>query len=396
MNHLSPAPAPDLRGLPRSAAPEVLTALSSHFAAGAAAHDREGSFPHENFAALHSTGLIGLPAVRVLDGNPLTLPEAREIIAAVARGEPSTALVLVMTYLFVQQAADNPNWNPGLLRKVLEDIALNGSLANALRVEPALGTPVRGGLPATTARRVPGGFRISGHKIYSTGIPGLQWLAVWGRTDDAEPLTGTFLVPRETEGIRVVETWDLLGLRASGSHDVILEDVFVPEEYAVDIRPPAAWAMRGPGLPQWMAVLMSAIYDSVARNARDFLVSFALERKPSNLGATLSTLPRFQEAVGEIEALLHVNNALLERASLADPAEFGAHEGNFVKHIVTNNAIRITEKALALTGNPGLTRHNPLERHHRDALCGRVHSPQDDHILTLAGQAAFAAWQSNA
>ena len=349
----------------------------------------------QNFTALHRAGITGLPAVRVLDGNPLTLPEAREIIAAVARGEPSTALVLVMTYLFVQQAAGNPNWNPFLRRLVLEDIAINGSPANALRVEPALGTPVRGGLPATTARLVPGGYRISGRKIFSTGIPVLKWLAVWGRTDDAAPLTGTFLVPRGSAGIRVEETWDQLGLRASGSHDVIFDDVFIPAEYAVDIRPPAAWAGQGPSLPAWMAVLLSTIYDSVARNARDWLVRFALERKPSNLGASLSTLPRFQEAVGEIDALLHVNTALLDRAAAA-PANVTGSESNFIKYIVTGNAIRITERALGLSGNPGLARGNPLERHHRDALCGRVHSPQDDTILTLAGQAAFAALSAQA
>jgi alkylation response protein AidB-like acyl-CoA dehydrogenase len=396
MNHLAARKLPALDDLPRTTPAAVLEDLSRRFAASAAAHDRTGDFPAQNFAALHEAGITGLAAIRVLDGQPLALAEAREIIAAVARGEPSTALVLVMTYLFVVQAAQNPNWPPALRREVLEDIALNGATANALRVEPALGTPVRGGLPATIARRVPGGFRISGHKLYSTGIPVLKWLAVWGRTDDEAPLVGTFLVPRAAAGIRVEETWDQLGLRASGSHDVILEDVFIPEANAVDIRPPAGWAGREPALLQWMAVLLPSIYDSVARNARDFLVRFALERQPSNLGAPLSSLPRFQEAVGEIEALLHVNDALLSRATQAQAADFTAQDGNFVKHIVTNNAIRITERALQLTGNPGLARHNPLERHHRDALCGRVHSPQDDTILTLAGQAAFAAWQRQA
>lgn len=391
MNHFAAQTA-----LPRAASAALLEELTHRFAASAVTHDRDGSFPAQNFADLHQAGLVGLPAVWALEGQRLGLDEARAIIAAVARGEPSTALVLVMTYLFTLQAAENPNWPPALRRLVLEDIALNGATANALRVEPALGTPVRGGLPATTARRVPGGFRISGHKIYSTGIPILQWLAVWGRTDDAEPLVGTFLVPRSAAGIRVEETWDQIGLRASGSHDVILEDVFIPEDHAVDIRKPADWAGREPVLLQWMAVLLGSIYDSVARNARDFLVRFALERKPSNLGAPLSSLARFQEVVGEIEALLHVNKALLDRATNAEPADFTSQDGNFLKHIVTNNAIRITERALQLTGNPGLARGNPLERHHRDALCGRVHSPQDDTILTQAGQAAFAAWQSPA
>jgi len=369
-----------------------LPEISAQLGKTAAHYDRTGAFPHENFALLHHHGLIGLAAARELAGAPLTLPEARQVVEAVARGEPSTALVLIMTYLFVFQAVRNPYWPPALLRHVLEDIALNGALANALRVEPELGTPVRGGLPETTARRVPGGWRITGKKLYSTGIPALKWLGVWGRTDDSTPLIGTFLVPATAQGIRIEEIWDQLGMRATGSHDVIFENVFIPAEYAVDIRTPKGWEAERPAeLLAWMSVLIGTLYDAVARNARDWLVRFANERTPSNLGAPLATLPRFQEAIGEIESLLFTNRALLDRSS-ADPAQIPPLESNFVKYLVTNNAIKITEKAVSLTGNPALSRHNPLERHFRDTLFGRVHSPQDDTILSTAGKAALAAF----
>jgi alkylation response protein AidB-like acyl-CoA dehydrogenase len=106
----------------------------------------------------------------------------------------------------------------------------------------------------------------------------------------------------------------------------------------------------------------------------------------------LSTLPRFQEALGSIETLLWVNRALLDRAiGAADRGEpLGVREGNLLKFTVTNNAIAAVEKALELTGNHGLDRRNPLERHYRDVLCGRIHTPQNDAILTEAGRAAFA------
>jgi alkylation response protein AidB-like acyl-CoA dehydrogenase len=382
-----------LSGVKLSADAAALPGISAQLAKTAAHYDRSGAFPHENFQLLHQHGLIGLVAARDLAGEPLTLPEARQVIEAVARGEPSTALVLIMTYLFVFQASRNPNWPPALLRHVLEDIAVNGALANALRVEPELGTPIRGGLPETTARRVPGGWRISGRKLYSTGIPALKWLGVWGRTDDAEPLVGTFLVPANSQGIRIDETWDQLGMRATGSHDAILEDVFIPAEYAVDIRTPKGWEAERPAeLLAWMSVLIGALYDAVARNARDWLVRFANERTPSNLGAPLATLPRFQEAIGEIDALLFTNKVLLDRSSAGEASKIPPLESNFVKHLVTNNAIKVTEKAVSLTGNPALSRHNPLERHFRDTLFGRVHSPQDDTILAGAGKAALASF----
>jgi alkylation response protein AidB-like acyl-CoA dehydrogenase len=381
-----------LAGVRLSADPAILTEITARLAETAAAYDRSGAFPHENFQLLHRHGLTGLAAARELSGEPLTLAEARAVVAAVAAGEPSTALVLIMTYLFVIQAARNPNWPKPLRRHVLADIAAQGALANALRVEPDLGTPIRGGMPATIARRAPGGWRISGKKLYSTGIPALRWLGVWARTDDAAPLVGTFLVPASAPGIRIEETWDQLGMRATGSHDVVFEDVFIPDAYAVDVRVPALWAAERPAeFLAWSAVLIGALYDAVARNARDWLVRFAHERIPSNLGAPLASLPRFQETIGEIEALLFTNRALLDRASLADPAKTPPMESNFVKHLVTNNAIKAAEKVVALTGNPALSRHNPLERHYRDTLFGRVHSPQDDTILTAAGKAALTA-----
>ena len=382
-----------LAGVRLNADPATLTEISARLAETAAVYDRSGAFPHENFDLLHRHGLTGLAAARELSGAPLTLAEARAVVAAVAAGEPSTALVLIMTYLFVIQAARNPNWPKPLRRRVLEDIAAHGALANSLRVEPELGTPIRGGMPATIARRVPGGWRLSGKKLYSTGIPALKWLGVWGRTDDAEPLVGTFLVPANSQGIRIEETWDQLGMRATGSHDAILEDVFIPAEYAVDIRTPKGWEAERPAeLLAWMSVLIGALYDAVARNARDWLVRFANERTPSNLGAPLATLPRFQEAIGEIDALLFTNKVLLDRSSAGEASKIPPLESNFVKHLVTNNAIKVTEKAVSLTGNPALSRHNPLERHFRDTLFGRVHSPQDDTILAGAGKAALASF----
>jgi alkylation response protein AidB-like acyl-CoA dehydrogenase len=369
-----------------------LTEITAELAKTAGLHDRAASFPFENFALLRRHGVIGWQAARELANDPLDLPQARRIIAAVARGEPSTALVLVMTWLFSLEIARNPHWPAALREYVLRDIAANGALANFLRVEPALGTPARGGLPETTARRVPGGWSVSGHKLYSTGIPALAWLAVWGRTDDAEPLVGNFLIPNPAPGVRIVETWDQLGMRASGSHDAIFEDVFIPEDHAVDIRRPDAWqASWGTENLLWMSVLLGSLYDAVARNARDWLLQFALSRQPSNLGAALASLPRYQEKMGEIDALLYTNTALLDHASAAAAAEISVVECNFVKRNVTNNAIAAAQMALALVGNPGLSRANPLERYYRDTLCGRVHSPQEDAILIAAGKAAFAS-----
>jgi alkylation response protein AidB-like acyl-CoA dehydrogenase len=390
--------APSVLRLPPAAGPQhdldspdftaLLARVSDEFAATAAQHDRDGTFPHENFERLHELGLVGLTVPRALGGAGATLAQTARVIAAVARGEPSTALVLAMTYLHHASPKHARRWPRHLLERVAHDTVSNGALINALRVEPELGTPARGGLPATVARRTAEGWRISGRKIYSTGIPRLAWLAVWARSDDGTPLVGSWLVHRDTPGIRVVETWDHLGMRATGSHEVVFDDVLVPLEHAVDVAPAGSTPELEPALLLWMSVLLSALYDAVARNARDWLARWLRERVPANLGAPLASLPRFQEALGQIDTWLFANGVLIDSAAAGRIAAADAFR---IKYLATTNAIAVVEKALELVGNPALSRGNPLERHYRDVLCSRIHTPQNDTILTGAGKAAFAA-----
>jgi alkylation response protein AidB-like acyl-CoA dehydrogenase len=265
------------------------------------------------------------------------------------------------------------------------------ALINALRVEPELGSPSRGGLPATIARRTETAWRLTGRKIYSTGAPILKWYMVWARTDEPETRVGLFLVPAGLPGTRMVETWDHLGLRASGSHDVIFEDVTFPLDHEIDVRKPEQW--RGPDITQAavQAVFLGAIYDGVARAARDWLIKFLKERVPASLGAPLAMLPRAQEILGSIEAKLAVNGRLIDSFArdFDDGVSIGAAEASIVKLTVTNNAVAVIEDALSLTSNHGLSRANPLERHYRDVLCGRVHTPQDDSTRVSLGRTAL-------
>ncbi len=372
-------------------AEQAASVLAESFAARAAEHDENASFPFENIAALRDAGLLALVAPKELGGGGAGLAEAEKIINRIAQGEPSTALVLAQQYLFLKHMLSSPKYSSAVKDKIVRSAACDGGLGNLLRVEPDLGTPFRGGVPATIARRVDGGWRISGRKIYSTGAPALSWLAVWARTDHEAPLVGNFIAPRDAEGVRVEETWNHLGMRASGSHDVVLANVFVPEDYAADLRQPGEWLVPDPEGVAWLCTLFATVYDGVARSARDWLLHFLKTRAPTNLGAPLATLPRMQEAVGLIEALLYSNRVHLEtiaaRVDEKTPPTIG--ETSFMKFAVNGNAIAAVEKAMEITGNPGLSRDNPLQRHYRDVLCARVHSPQNDSILGAAGRRAL-------
>lgn len=379
---------PDLNQAP--SLERIVDDLRVEFAATAEHYDRTADFPFANLERLADAGLLALTVPRKLGGGGAGLSKALMVVGGIARGEPSTALVLAMQYAMHAGIAAG-RWPAHLAERLGREAVAGLSLVNALRVEPELGTPARGGLPSTVAQCNEMGWRLSGHKIYWTGIPGLSWLAVWARTDEEEPRVGIFLVPAKAAGIHVVETWDHLGMRATGSHDVILEGVQIPADHVVDIRPPKEWSAPDPVQASWSTLLIAGLYDGIARAARDWLVDFLRRRKPANLGAALATLPRMQEAVGEIEALLTMNKRLLRSAAF--DVDGGrpptASETGILKTIVTNNAIAAVETAMKLTGNHGVNRRNALERHYRDVMCARIHTPQDDSVRLAAGRLAL-------
>ncbi|AOH85223.1 acyl-CoA dehydrogenase [Sphingomonas panacis] len=374
--------------------PERLDRITATLAESAGAVDRAAEFPRDNFAFLAREGLIGLTVSRALGGVGAGLGDALKVLGAVAKGEPSTALILFMTYAYHAAPTKTRAWPAGLYERLAREAVAGRGLIGGLRVEPELGTPVRGGLPKTVARRTDEGWAITGEKIYSTGSTGLDWFAVWAKTDEETPRVGNFLVPADSLNITIEPVWDHLGMRATVSHEVRFADTPVPLAHGVDLRRPEDWAPIPGDISQgaWNALSISTIYDGVARAARDWLVRYLNDRVPSNLGASLATLPRFQEKVGEIEGLLQVNRTLIENAAArVDAGEaISANELTIVKWAATGNAIRAVEIGLELTGNPGLTRNNPLERHYRDVLCSRIHSPQNDTILTSAGRSALA------
>ena len=163
----------------------------------------------------------------------------------------------------------------------------------------------------------------------------------------------------------------------------------VAAEHAVDVwptdAPPAARAEPFRLFANRRTALLAAIYDSIAHAAHDWLVRWLAGGCPP-VSAIRSRLPRVQEKVGQIAGLLLVNRSLLEQAAAL---RFSAIEANLAKVTITDNAIQAVNIALELTGNHGLSRQNPLERHYRNVLCGRVHTPQSDSARLAAGNFVF-------
>jgi alkylation response protein AidB-like acyl-CoA dehydrogenase len=374
--------------------PELLDqarSLADKFALSANHYDETGNFPFANFDQLFEAGLLKLTASGENGGLGGGLTEAQAIVAEIARGEPSTALVLAMHYSHHNAISRGGKWPKHLVDRVSAANLEGPALINSAQVEPRVGSPSHGSLPDTVARRQGDVWRISGHKNYATGIPGLKFVSVLAVTDEPEPRLASFLVPASAKGVHMVDTWNATGMRATSSHDISLDDVEIPLQDIIDPNPASEGLKRDEGGAGWYFLLIASVYHGVARAAGNWIIDFAASYSPGSLGQPIATAPRIQDGLGEIEYRLAINERLLRTtAEDVDAKRPVGLQPAFAKHQVIENAVAVTTLALDLGGNPGLKRNHPLERHHRDALCGRAHAPQNNMIRTMGAKAALA------
>ncbi|MCX8998194.1 acyl-CoA/acyl-ACP dehydrogenase [Rhizobiaceae bacterium BDR2-2] len=355
--------------------------------------DRTGAFPWTGIRAVHESGLLESTVGTRYGGRGATLADAGYILAALGRGDPSVALISAMTILTHLGQATTGRWPDGLYRRLLAEARHKPLLLNAARVEPDLGSPARGGLPDTLARRTAAGWSISGRKRFVTGAHGLTHFLVWARTDDAEPKVGTFVVPASLPGIRVIENWNSLGMRATGSHDVEYTDVEIPDENVLELVD-AAQAGQDNRAHAGTSLVLVAIYLGVAEAAQDAFSRFAHERVPGNLGHPVARTERFVTLSGEIDLL--VSGA---RQIIFDALEAGTGDperlirARLLAGRQLRDAVQIAVRGL---GNPGLNADNALERHFRDIQAVLVHAPQEDTAVSLLGRSAFERWRTQA
>lgn len=373
--------------------------LAQRFAERAARHDAEASFPFDNFADLRNAGLLAL-TVPEADGG-LGADELDYVLTLerLAWGDASTALALGMSLSNLGQIAEGHLW-PDRAPTLFREVAQQGAMVNAAQAEPEMGSPSYGGLPATTATRAAdGGWRLNGRKIYTTGAPGLRYFFTLAtiQEDGQPPRLGDFLTPSDAPGVRIEETWNALALRASGSHDLILEDAHLAADALLHAREPGQPDPRAAlGLP-WGPLTLAAVYNGVALAARDEIVHFAATRVPTALGKPLGELPNVRMRLGEIESLLlsarRVMYGLAADWVHASPDEKAGlrAQAPLVKVIATTNAVRVTDLALRIAGGQGLQRGRRLERVFRDARAGLVNAPIEDVVLQNAGKAAVDA-----
>ncbi len=379
-----------MRNPEKQTALELAQTLAADFATRAAEADRQGELPAEDVAALKASGYLSLSVPQAYGGQGLSLRDCVAAQVALAQGSTSTALVAGMPLHLFGHQREIRLWPAPKFEQICR-VAVEGGLVNSVASEPELGSPSRGGLPATQAIPAPDGtgWLINGHKTWTTGGKHLTHMLVKLRIED-DP--AVILVPNHLPGIEWVETWrDALSLRASDSHDVYFKDVTVPPDYLILRGSPEG----GPPPPSaWFPLIMSAVYLGAAIAARDAVIRFALERVPTSLGKPITTLPKIQRQIGEIDLALQAATALLfEVAGLWQGDEASRQQVYpriaAAKSQVTNAATFATEQALRVAGGTSITKSLPLERHFRDVRAGSMQPPSGDTALEIIGRHAI-------
>jgi alkylation response protein AidB-like acyl-CoA dehydrogenase len=367
----------------------ALAAVTAEVAATAEEYDRSAAIPEAGIAAAHRAGLLTATVAARFGGPDVGLVDAARILLALGEGDPSVALLAANTLMAHQQQAAAGHWPANAYADLLRRSASGPALVNAVRAEPELGSPARGGLPATFARRTADGWEVSGRKAYATGGSALAYHIVWVVTvDEPEQRVGHLVVPGDAPGITWIDTWDHLGLRASNTHDVVYDRVRAPLDAFVEI-PRVDGVYRDPAAtPSIGSFGHPALYVGVARAARAAFIRFAHDRVPAALGRPIATTERIQAVAGEIDAQIAQAETLLFGALYRAAAGDNRHlpQIPLLKVQIARSAVAAVQTAVTALGNPALSRHLPFERHLRDVLCVRVHPPQEDAALLAAGK----------
>jgi alkylation response protein AidB-like acyl-CoA dehydrogenase len=386
----------DFELTPLTAPGERLVALATQhaadFAPRAAQHDRNGSFPFEHIEAMRRSGVLAACVPQEFGG--LGVESLHDYVLGInrlGRGDGATAIAANMhifqpwrwTRLWRAAAAAGQERRAAQLARLLRQVGAGQVVICALFSEP--GTDLLH--PLVEATRTADGWRLNGRKSFGTMSPAAQLFNVSCRVRDAQGqwLWAMATVPRESPGADVKNNWDALGMRASGSHDVVLTDCLVPDNALVALGPWGEWTevFLGGNLSGTMGLVGAFL--GIAEAARAAILALVTTRRKGPSGRTLAERYPIQHTIAEIEIDLAASRAMLSRAAvLADTLFQQYPQGGIpldalhqqmkdfqcTKWFITRKAIEIVDRALTASGGEGYLSQSPLARLYRDVRAG--------------------------
>jgi alkylation response protein AidB-like acyl-CoA dehydrogenase len=354
--------------------------LGPGFAARAPGLDANDSFPFANYQELkeHKAFSAGIPAE--LGGGGASHAELCAMLRELGRGCGATALAFSMhTHLaagFVWLRRQGAPVAPLLERIAAEQLVLVTTGASDWLASNG------------TAERVDNGYRVTARKQFVSGSPAGDLLITTARYDDPDegPMVLHFSTPMQAEGITVLENWRTMAMRASGSNDVVLSGVFVPDSSVSSRRPRGAWPPFLNVVAAVASPLIMSVYLGVAEAARDLALQQAA-RKAEN--------PDVWYLVGELENALAAGQLAVQAsidlcADYTFTPDLKTASAVFVQKTLAATALtRAVEKGLEIVGGGGIFRSMGLERFVRDMHAAQFHPLQEKQQHRFTGRLAL-------
>ena len=377
---------------------ELAAQHADDFAGRAAQHDRENSFPVENFDAMRASGYTNMPIPAELGGGGASLLDICLAQERLARGDGPTALAVNMHLGFLWVLGERWRASGASGHPLLEQVAQERLIMFGAVSDPAVDS-LKGatgfGYTTVQATRVDGGFCINGRKIFGTNSPVGDLFGSTAIYHD--PVEGDvnllFIIPKDTPGLVCQHDWDTLGMRASASHSWVFQDLFVADE-AVIRRKPWEWDEYVRDIWAWNGGTFCTIYLGIARAARDFAVEYTKTRTRIPFHHPESYYPGNQFLAAQMDIGLKAAWAFQTEiaARLTDPCtrdEQAYVDSLAMQHFCMHTAVDVVNKAIDMVGGSALARRLPLERYYRDVRSGPIHPIGGYDALEVIGKHAF-------
>lgn len=359
---------------------EIAKSLSPIIAERAAAADETDNFVRENYALLKDAGLVEAGVPIELGGGGAELPELAEMLRIIARACGSTALAFAMhTHQVVIPAWRWRHQNVTVVEPLLKRIA-----AERLVLLSSGGSDWIGG--SGKAEKVEGGYRINARKVFTSGAEAGNILMT-GAIHDANDGTRSvihFGVPMKAPEVNIDDTWHTLGMRGTGSNDVIIENLFIPDANVAFSRKSGEWHPVFHVIATIAMPLIYAVYLGVAESARDIAVEAARKRPPSD--HTTALAGRMDTA---LRAAQLAHRFMVDVAMRNAPSAESVNEVMIGRTLVGRHAIEATELAMELVGGASFYRSTGLERRFRDVQGARFHPLQSGPQAQYTGAMAL-------
>ncbi|WP_199171271.1 acyl-CoA dehydrogenase family protein [Sporosarcina sp. P18a] len=367
-----------------------LTEAGPFFSSFSEQSDELSKFPKENIEKLVKMGYTTLTLPKELGGAGITVTDMVLFQETIARFDSATALAIGWHQGVVGELYESRKWTEEQLAQFSEAIQ-QGALVNRSVTEAQTGSPTRGGRPQTTAVRTENGWVISGEKTFTTMAPALTHILVSVWIEEKQK-TGFFLLPSDTAGLSIRDTWHMISMRGTESQTLVLNQVEATDNQLVEVNE----APRGNNQNGWL-LHIPACYMGIAQAARDYAVHFAATYQPNSLNEPIASLFSIQTQIGKMDLeLIKARHLLYDIARIYDDRARRVHLQNelgVAKSIVTNSAIEIVNLAMRIVGAKSLELSNPLQRYYRDVRAGLHNPPMDDMTITKLAQAAISGQQ---